>query len=148
MLAIRNAVLSGVTLLILSVCSASAAESRSISIRNTDQVWMPGGICAFQFRLDNQGRDESFNKLLITLQVKDKEGGILEEGVMEVAPFGDSEATRAQNAFLETQCNEQASRLEVIKVTEENNGEQVVLPLSIVQPDDYTPLPVSVETNQ
>ncbi len=32
-----------------------AQDQRYISIRNTDTIWLPGNICAYQFRLDNGG---------------------------------------------------------------------------------------------
>ena len=35
-----------------------AQDQRYISIRNTDTIWLPGNICAYQFRLDNGGNDE------------------------------------------------------------------------------------------
>ncbi len=34
-----------------------AQDQRYISIRNTDTIWLPGNICAYQFRLDNGGND-------------------------------------------------------------------------------------------
>ncbi|NPT85528.1 hypothetical protein HPE45_11830 [Escherichia coli] len=37
-----------------------AQDQRYISIRNTDTIWLPGNICAYQFRLDNGGNDEGF----------------------------------------------------------------------------------------
>ena len=47
-----------------------AQDQRYISIRNTDTIWLPGNICAYQFRLDNGGNDEGFGPLTITLQPK------------------------------------------------------------------------------
>ncbi len=40
-----------------------AQDQRYISIRNTDTIWLPGNICAYQFRLDNGGNDEGFGPL-------------------------------------------------------------------------------------
>lgn len=54
-----------------------AQDQRYISIRNTDTIWLPGNICAYQFRLDNGGNDEGFGPLTITLQLKDKYGQTL-----------------------------------------------------------------------
>ncbi|EFU2068725.1 hypothetical protein HUM60_003881, partial [Escherichia coli] len=54
-----------------------AQDQRYISIRNTDTIWLPGNICAYQFRLDNGGNDEGFGPLTITLQLKDKYGHTL-----------------------------------------------------------------------
>ena len=54
------------------VCPTPAQDQRYISIRNTDTIWLPGNICAYQFRLDNGGNDEGFGPLTITLQLKDK----------------------------------------------------------------------------
>ena len=65
-------------------------------------------------------------------------------GNMEVAAFGDSDATRSQEASLENECVENVSSVEIMKATEERNGYQVDLPLSIFDPQYYQPLPVSV----
>ncbi len=60
-----------------------AQDQRYISIRNTDTIWLPGNICAYQFRLDNGGNDEGFGPLTITLQLKDKYGQTLVTRKME-----------------------------------------------------------------
>ena len=83
-----------------------AQDQRYISIRNTDTIWLPGNICAYQFRLDNGGNDEGFGPLTITLQLKDKYGQTLVTRKMETEAFGDSNATRTTDAFLETECVE------------------------------------------
>ena len=90
---------------------AQADEKRYISIRNTDTVWTPGNICVYQFRLDNGGSGTSFGQLNVSLHLKDKAGKTLAQGVMEVAPFGESDATRSQDAFLEHECVEGVSAL-------------------------------------
>ena len=77
-----------------------AQDQRYISIRNTDTIWLPGNICAYQFRLDNGGNDEGFGPLTITLQLKDKYGQTLVTRKMETEAFGDSNATRTTDAFL------------------------------------------------
>ncbi|HDY0333579.1 IrmA family protein, partial [Escherichia coli] len=71
-----------------------AQDQRYISIRNTDTIWLPGNICAYQFRLDNGGNDEGFGPLTITLQLKDKYAQTLVTRKMETEAFGDSNATR------------------------------------------------------
>lgn len=75
---------------------AQADEQRYISIRNTDTVWTPGNICVYQFRLDNGGSDTGFGQLNVSLRLKDKADKTLAQVVMEVAPFGESDATRSQ----------------------------------------------------
>ncbi len=65
-----------------------AQDQRYISIRNTDTIWLPGNICAYQFRLDNGGNDEGFGPLTITLQLKDKYGQTLVTRKMETEAFG------------------------------------------------------------
>ena len=60
-----------------------AQDQRYISIRNTDTIWLPGNICAYQFRLDNGGNYEGFGPLTITLQLKDKYGQTLVTRKME-----------------------------------------------------------------
>ena len=121
-----------------------AQDQRYISIRNTDTIWLPGNICAYQFRLDNGGNDEGFGPLTITLQLKDKYGQTLVTRKMETEAFGDSNATRTTDAFLETECVENVATTEIIKATEESNGHRVSLPLSVFDPQDYHPLLITV----
>lgn len=104
----------------------------------------PGNICAYQFRLDNGGNDEGFGPLTITLQLKDKYGQTLVTRKMETEAFGDSNATRTTDAFLETECVENVATTEIIKATEESNGHRVSLPLSVFDPQDYHPLLITV----
>ncbi|MGC0807316.1 IrmA family protein [Pantoea agglomerans] len=137
-------ILAVIALSISGISSAYAEEQRYISIRNTDSVWVPGGICSLQFRLDNGGSGQGFNKLAVTMRVKDNKGDILEEGIMDVEPFGDSDATRSQNAYLETTCNDNASSVEVVKATEMINGKEFSLPLSVFDTQYYKPLTVTV----
>lgn len=133
--------------LIVALCfipASFADNQRYISIRNTDNVWVPGNICALQFRLDNGGSGEGFNRLEITLRLKDKAGKVLGEGVMEVAPFGDSDATRSQNGFMESECQESLEKIEITAASEEVNGTKVPLALSIFDPQYYKPLPMGI----
>lgn len=113
-----------------------------------DMVWVPGNVCVYQFRLDNGGSGEGFGPLTLSLRLKDKSGNTLAMGNMEVAAFGDSDATRDQEASLENECVENVSSVEIMKATEEHNGYQVDLPLSIFDPQYYQPLPVSVAGNK
>ncbi|NQS85445.1 hypothetical protein HO175_08800 [Pantoea allii] len=140
----NRAILAIIALAVSGISSASEEEQRYISIRNTDSVWVSGGICSLQFRLDNGGSGQGFNKLAVTMRVKDNKGGTLEEGVMTVEPFGNSDATRSQNAYLETTCNDDATSVEVVKATEIDNGKEVSLPLSVFDTQYYKPLTVSV----
>lgn len=137
---------------VLSVCALSlcllspvqAEEQRYISIRNIDMVWVPGNICVWQFRLDNGGSGEGFGTLTLSLRLKDKEGNTLAMGNMMVAAFGDSDATRSQEASLENECVENVSSFEIMKATEERNGYQIDLPLSVFDPQYYRPVQVTV----
>ncbi|HHN6583361.1 TPA: IrmA family protein [Escherichia coli] len=137
---------------VLSVCAlslcllspAQAEEQRYISIRNTDMVWVPGNICVWQFRLDNGGSGEGFGPLTLSLRLKDKGGNTLAMGNMAVAAFGDSDATRTQEASLEHECVENVSSIEIMNATEASDGYQTDLPLSVFDPQYYRPLPVSV----
>ncbi len=63
---------------------------------------------------------------------------------METEAFGDSNATRTTDAFLETECVENVATTEIIKATEESNGHRVSLPLSVFNPQDYHPLLITV----
>lgn len=146
-----NNMLKGIISATLSLgllASAQADEQRYISIRNTDTVWVPGNVCVYQFRLDNGGSGEGFGPLTLSLRLKDKKGNTLAMGNIDVAPFGDSDATRSQDAFLEHECVENVSAVEIMKATEERNGHQVRLPLSVFDPQYYQPLPVSVAGNK
>lgn len=131
----------------LSLCllsPAQAEEQRYISIRNTDMVWVLGNVCVWQFRLDNGGSGEGFGPLTLSLRLKDKGGNTLAMGNMTVAAFGDSDATRSQEASLENECVENVSSVEIMKATEERNGYQIDLPLSVFDPQYYRPLQVTV----
>ena len=90
----------------------------------------------------------SFGPLSVSLRLKDKAGNTLATGAMDVAPFGGSDATRFQDAFLEHKCVENVSAVEIIKATEERNGHQVRLPLSVFDPQYYQPLLISVAGNK
>lgn len=137
-----------VGLMLCHLSFAYADDQRYISVRNTDTVWTPGNICVYQFRLDNGGSGVSFGPLSVSLRLKDKAGNTLATGAMDVAPFGDSYATRSQDAFLEHECVENVSTVEIIKATEERNGYQVRLPLSIFDPQYYQLLLISVAGNK
>ena len=131
----------------LSLCllsTAQAEEQRYISIRNTDMVWVPGNVCVWQFRLDNGGSGEGFGPLTLSLRLKDKGGNTLAMGNMSVAAFGDSDATRSQEASLENECVENVSSVEIMKAKEERNGYQIDLPLSVFDPQYYRPIQVTV----
>ncbi|EAA4684035.1 hypothetical protein I4T90_001803 [Salmonella enterica subsp. enterica serovar Panama] len=146
-----NNMLKGIISAALSLgllASAQADEQRYISIRNTDTVWVPGNVCVYQFRLDNGGSGEGFGPLTLSLRLKDKAGNTLAMGNMDVAAFGDSDATRAQEASLEKECVENASSVEIMKATEARNGYQIDLPLSVFDPQYYRPLAVSVAGHQ
>jgi hypothetical protein len=139
--------LAGSVLMMAGTASA-ADEQRHISIRNTDSVWLPGNICSLQFRLDNGGSGQGFHHLSVTLQLKDPQGNVLEQGVMKVEPFGDSDATRSQNAFLETECRDNVSSIGIVRASEEINGKKTDLPLTIFDPQYYRPLPLAISTDK
>lgn len=137
-------VISGAALSLCLLEPAHSGEQRTISIRNTDTVRVPGNVCVYQFRLDNGGSGEGFGPLTISLRLKDNSGNTLATGNMEIAGFGDSDATRTQEATLENECVENVGTVEIMKATEERNGYQTDLPLSVFDPQSYRPLPVSV----
>ena len=82
--------------------------------------------------------------LTLSLRLKDKQGNTLAVGEMGVEPFGDSDASRTQDASLEHECVENVSSVEIMKATEASEGYQTDLPLSVFDPQYYRPLPVSV----
>lgn len=127
---------------------AISAENnpRYISIRNTDSSWVQG-VCSLVFRLDNGG-DGVFNALSVTLQLTDKSGIALETGILEVQPFGDSDATRSTNAATEFSCDavENSANIVITKIDEVYpDGSFHALPLSVFDPQYYQPLKISVE---
>lgn len=139
-----KSVISAATLSLCLLTPAHAEEQRYISIRNTDTVWVPGNICVYRFRLDNGGSGEGFGPLTLSLRLKDKQGNTLAVGEMSIEPFGDSDASRTQDASLEHECVENVSSVEIMKATEASEGYQTDLPLSVFDPQYYRPLPVSV----
>ena len=112
-----------------------AQDQRYISIRNTDTIWLPGNICAYQFRLDNGGNDEGFGT--ITLQLKDKYGQTLVTRKMETEAFGDSNATRTTDAFLETECVENVATTNGTYVLSRLSG-AAMLTVTMVRKADYS----------
>ena len=114
-----------------------AQDQRYISIRNTDTIWLPGNICAYQFRLDNGGNDEGFGPLTITLQLKDKYGQTLVTRKMETEAFGDSNATRTTDAFLETECVENVATTNGTYVLSRLSG-AAMLTVTMVRKADYS----------
>lgn len=136
--------LSGLVLGLSLLTVAHAGDTRYISIRNTDTVWVPGNICVYQFRLDNGGSGEGFGPLTLLLQLKDAHGRTRATGEMNVPAFGDSDATRTQDAALELDCVDGVSAVEIIKATEGHRSRETNLPLSVFDPLYYRPLPVSV----
>lgn len=120
-----------------------AQDQRYISIRNTDTIWLPGNICAYQFRLDNGGNDEGFGPLTITLQLKDKYGQTLVTRKWKRKPLVTVMPREPQTHFWKRSV-ENVATTEIIKATEESNGHRVSLPLSVFDPQDYHPLLITV----
>ena len=114
-----------------------AQDQRYISIRNTDTIWLPGNICAYQFRLDNGGNGEGFGPLTITLQLKDKYGQTLVTRKMETEAFGDSNATRTTDAFMETECVENVATTNGTYVLSRLSG-AAMLTVTMVRKADYS----------
>ncbi|MCA1178737.1 MULTISPECIES: IrmA family protein [unclassified Pantoea] len=122
-----------------------AEEHRYISIRNTDSVWVQG-VCSLVFRLDNGGAGE-FGPLEVNIELNDKTGNVLEKGTLNVAPFGDSDATRSIDAATEFDCEavEKASNIRIVEVTEvRGNSTKVALPVTTFDPQYYKPLKISI----
>ncbi len=63
---------------------------------------------------------------------------------METEAFGDSNATRTTDAFLETECVENVATTETIKATTKVTAIVSVCPLSVFNPQDYHPLLITV----
>ncbi|EIU7555377.1 hypothetical protein LHV18_00060 [Providencia rettgeri] len=117
--------------------SAIAEEQRYASITHTSSNFINQGYCGYSFTLDNGGSHMAldhaeFGALELTLRMKDGQGKVLGDTLLEVEPFGDSSATRATFAGLEIPCKDVAE-FEVVKAVEDQNGRKVELPLSIFQ---------------
>ena len=84
-----------------------------------------------------------FGALELTLRMKDGQGKVLGDTVLEVEPFGDSSATRAMFTGLEIPC-EDVAEFEVVKAVEDQNGRKVELPLSIFEANNPELVKMSV----
>ena len=123
-------------------CDPESVSADTRSCRRATLYQYPQ--CVYRFRLDNGGSGEGFGPLTLSLRLKDKQGNTLAVGEMGVEPFGDSDASRTQDASLEHECVENVSSVEIMKATEASEGYQTDLPLSVFDPQYYRPLPVSV----
>ncbi|WP_042844898.1 IrmA family protein [Providencia rettgeri] len=129
--------LFAIGLLAVSTFSLAEEQQRYASITHTSSNFINQGYCGYSFTLDNGGNHmvldhAEFGALEITLRMKDGQGKVLGDTVLEVEPFGDSSATRATFAGLEIPC-EDVAEFQVIKAVEEQNGHKVELPLSTFQ---------------
>ncbi|OAT51966.1 IrmA family protein [Providencia heimbachae] len=116
---------------------AFAEDERYASITHTSSNFINQGYCGYSFTLDNGGSHmgldhAEFGGLELTLRMKDGQGKVLGDTILEVEPFGDSSATRATFTGLEIPC-EDIAEFEVVKAVEDQNGHKVELPLSIFQ---------------
>ncbi len=114
-----------------------ANEQRYASITHTSSNFINRGYCGYSFTLDNGGNQmvldhAEFGALEITLRMKDGQGKVLGDTILEVEPFGDSSATRVTFAGLEIPC-EDVAVFEVVKAVENQNGYKVELSLSTFQ---------------
>ena len=87
----------------------------------------------------------------MTIELNDKTGRVLEKGTLNVAPFGDSDATRSIDAATEFDCAavEKASNIRIVAVSEaRGNNTKVALPISTFDPQYYKPLKISVSQSE
>lgn len=116
---------------------AMAEEQRYASITHTSSNFINQGYCGYSFTLDNGGSHmvldhAEFGALELTLRMKDRQGKVLGDAVLEVDPFGDTSASRATFTGLEIPC-EDIAEFQVVKAVEDQNGRKVELPLSIFE---------------
>lgn len=135
-------------LLAISAYSLAEEQQRYASITHTSSNFINQGYCGYSFILDNGGSHmvldhAEFGALEITLRMKDEQGKVLGDTVLEVESFGDSSATRASFTGLEIPC-EDVAEFEVVKVVEDQNGRKVELPLSIFEANNPELAKVSV----
>ncbi|MEQ4897975.1 IrmA family protein [Proteus vulgaris] len=128
--------------------SVMAEEQRYASITHTSSNFINRGYCGYSFTLDNGGNHmvldhAEFGALELTLRMKDRQGKVLDDAVLEVDPFGDTSASRATFTVLEIPC-EDIAEFEVVKVVEDQNGRKVELPLSIFEASNPELAKVSV----
>ncbi|MEQ4794391.1 IrmA family protein, partial [Klebsiella variicola subsp. variicola] len=79
--------------------SVMAEEQRYASITHTSSNFINRGYCGYSFTLDNGGNHmvldhAEFGALELTLRMKDRQGKVLDDAVLEVDPFGDTSASR------------------------------------------------------
>lgn len=128
--------------------SVMAEEQRYASITHTSSNFINRGYCGYSFTFDNGGNHmvldhAEFGALELTLRMKDRQGKVLDDAVLEVDPFGDTSASRATFTVLEIPC-EDIAEFEVVKVVEDQNGRKVELPLSIFEASNPELAKVSV----
>lgn len=129
----KRAFISAVLLGALFSQSAMAEDlPRGASIAHTGKYYINRGYCSYTFILDN-GNMGAFEELEIHLNHRDFVGRSMGQSVLTVEAFGDSNATRRQEAFLDLECEaaEGLHEFEVVKVVEKVNGKHKELPLHL-----------------
>ncbi|MEC5321463.1 IrmA family protein [Brenneria populi subsp. brevivirga] len=135
-----------VPILSLVIALAVIGNVHAIEIRHTDTVWAGQGACSAQFTLDNGGAaGEPIGNLEITVNVSDKNGKILQKDTLNVEPFGDSDATRYQIAYLEGESYcEDALTINIVKSVETVKGKKKNRPLAEFTTSEFKPYTVLV----
>lgn len=122
-----------------------AAEDRMIDIKNMSDGWadgaMDGNGCYSVYELESPSLS-AFGPLAIVLRFKkdsEMEGG---DEVLEVQPFGGSKANQSITATLMGRCG--GGQADVVRIVENQNGQIVDLPLSVIRPDSFKPTVITV----
>lgn len=127
---IMNKILCVALLASLGSTIALADNQRSAEINHTAMNYANGGVCSYAFSIDGGGYE--FSDMEITMKALDTFGGLISYGTMSVDAFGDSNATRFAETYLEMECPDQdINEFEVVGVVEKLGGRKVELPLSI-----------------
>lgn len=139
--------LCAVLLISLGAIVALADNQRYADINHTAVNYVNHGICSYAFTIDNGGGDSEFSDMEITIKALDTFGSLIGYETIPVDAFGDSNATRSTESYLEIECPEQSiHEFEVVGAVEILGGKKVELPLSIFHAKNPKLAIVSVQT--
>ena len=120
----KKAILMGA----IAFCAASANASASTGIEfwNSNLTWAGQGQCSAQFTFDSGFMDITRLEVAVTLQ--DRRGKAVGKEVIRLGAFGQSEANRYEQAFVESeQACDDSVRYVVTRATAVIDGKRVDL---------------------
>lgn len=121
-----------------------SANSPSIEIWNSDTVWAGQGICSAVFTIDAGWQDAPLTDLKIAIEAIGNDGSKLAAEVLEYAgPIGDSNATRYDRAFWESEeaCEDNLT-ITVLGASARVEGKKIPI---TVTPRSFTPFQIIIK---